>query len=129
MVMAHAFIALLNGYAAVLVFDLGLRALTVRMTPSLSRESLQPGISESIVQLGGSFVAGSLGGYITALMAKGNSLVHVLVLALVILLMSALGSMQERGKRPVWFLLAQVALAPMGVMAGGLLQLKMAGIL
>ncbi|MDE3201123.1 MAG: hypothetical protein KGN79_09390 [Acidobacteriota bacterium] len=127
--MAHAFLALLAGYAAVLVFDLGLRALSMRMTPSLSRESLRPSVAECIVQLGGSFLAGSLGGYTTAFLARGNSLIHVLVLALVILLMAALGSMQEQGKRPIWFLLSQVALAPIGVMAGGMMQLKMAGIL
>ncbi|HWA96333.1 MAG TPA: hypothetical protein VG844_17175 [Terracidiphilus sp.] len=127
--MAHAFLSLLAGYAAVLVFDLGLRALSMRMTPSLSHESLRPGIAECVVQLGGSFVAGALGGYITAVLARGNSLIHVLVLALVILLMAALGSMQERGKRAVWFLLSQVALAPIGVMAGGMLQLRLAGIL
>ncbi len=129
MVMAHAFLTLLAGYAAVLIFDLGLRALSMRMTPSLSRESLRPRASECVVQLGGSFLAGALGGYITATLARGNSLIHVLVLALVILLMAALGSMQERGKRPIWFLLAQVGLAPIGVMAGGMLQLKLAGIL
>ena len=120
MAIVHVFLALLAGFAAVLVFDLGLRALSARLVPSLAREDQTPGVTESIVQLGGSFVAGGLGGYLTAQLARGNPLVHVLVLALIILLMAALGSMQERGKRPVWFLLAQVALAPVGVMAGGI---------
>jgi MFS-type transporter involved in bile tolerance (Atg22 family) len=128
-VMVHAFLALLAGYAAIVLFDLGLKALSSRVAPSLARASEQPAIAEIIVQLGGSFVAGALGGFLTAYLARGNSLIHVLVLALVILLMAALGSMQERGKRPVWFLLAQVALAPLGVMAGGMLQLRIAGIL
>lgn len=127
--MALAFVALLAGFAVVLLFDMVLRVLATRMTPSLAREELRPGVAESIVQLGGSFLAGGVGGYVTALLARGNSLIHVLVLAIVILLMAGLGSMQERGKRPIWFLLAQVALGPLGVMAGGMLQLHRAGIL
>jgi hypothetical protein len=36
---------------------------------------------------------------------------------------------QSRGKQPIWYLLAQVAAAPLGVLAGGLLRLRLLGIL
>jgi hypothetical protein len=43
--------------------------------------------------------------------------------------MSALSAMQPRGKQPVWYQLALLAIAPLGVLAGGLVRLRMLGIL
>jgi hypothetical protein len=47
----------------------------------------------------------------------------------VVLALSALSAMQQRGKQPVWYQLALVAISPLGVLAGGLVRLRVLGIL
>jgi hypothetical protein len=37
--------------------------------------------------------------------------------------------LQTRGKLPIWYQLALVAVSPLGVLAGGLLRLRVIGIL
>lgn len=81
------------------------------------------------MQTGASFLFAAAGGYFTALVATGNPLVHVLALGIIVLALSALSALQSKGKLPVLFLLSQVAIAPLGVMAGGLLLLRIQGIL
>ena len=48
---------------------------------------------------------------------------------MVVLALAALSALQSRGKQPVWFALAQVAISPLGVLAGGLVRLRVLGIL
>ncbi len=129
MVILHAFLALAAGYAVVILLELGLKTLLQQVAPSLSGVEARPGFSYTLVNLGASFLAGAAGGYVTAWVARANPLVHVLALALVILLLAALGALQARGQQPIWYQLAQVALSPLGVLAGGLVRLRMLGIL
>jgi hypothetical protein len=42
---------------------------------------------------------------------------------------SLLSALQSKGRQPIWFQLAQVAVSPLGVLAGGLLRLRVMGIL
>jgi hypothetical protein len=56
-------------------------------------------------------------------------MIHVLVLGMVVLAMGALSALQERGKQPVWYALTLLALMPLGVLAGGLVRLRVLGIL
>jgi hypothetical protein len=79
--------------------------------------------------LGYSFLAAAAGGYVTAWLSSANPLIHVLVLAIVVLAMSALSALQARGKQPVWYALTLLALTPVGVFAGGLLRLRVLGVL
>jgi hypothetical protein len=46
-----------------------------------------------------------------------------------VLLLAALSALQAKGKQPIWYQLALVAIAPLGVLAGGLLRLRVLGIL
>ncbi len=78
--------------------------------------------------LGTTLVAAAAGGYVTATAALLNPLIHALVLALIVLLLSALSALQARGEYPVWVALLMVALPPCAVVAGGLLRLKQLGI-
>jgi hypothetical protein len=81
------------------------------------------------VNLGSAFLFAAAGGYVTAWAAVANPLVHVLALALVVLALSALSALQSRGKQSVWYQLALVAITPIGVLAGGLVRLRVLGIL
>jgi hypothetical protein len=80
------------------------------------------------VNLGYSFAAAMVGGYITAWVSKENPLIHALALALIVLLLAALSALQQRGMQPIWYQLLLVAITPLGVVLGGLLRLRILGI-
>ena len=65
----------------------------------------------------------------TALLAAANPLFHVLALGIIVLALAALSALQAKGKQPVWYQLALIALTPLGVLAGGLVRLRVMGIL
>ncbi|HET7103619.1 MAG TPA: hypothetical protein VFI20_05990 [Terracidiphilus sp.] len=129
MVTLHAFLSLGAGFAVAIAGALGLRGLLGWLAPSLAATQARPGLSYTVVNLGASFLAGAAGGYVTAWTARGNSLVQVLALALIVLALAALSALQGRGQQPIWYQLAQVALSPVGVLAGGLVRLRMTGVL
>ncbi|MFY9853375.1 MAG: hypothetical protein WAK26_05805 [Terracidiphilus sp.] len=129
MVILHAFLALASGFAVTLALVTTLTALIARLVPSWAETDakLQPGYA--IVNLGSAFLSAAAGGYVTAWAAAANPLIHVLALALVLLALSALSVLQSRGKHPVWFALVLVAISPIGVFVGGLVRLRVLGIL
>ena len=65
----------------------------------------------------------------TAWVAAANPLYHVLALGIIVLALAALSALQSRGKQPIWYQLTLVAITPMGVLAGGLVRLRVLGIL
>jgi len=129
MVILHTFLALAAGFAAMTILLLGLTALFARFAPAWADEPAHPGLACATANFGGAFLTASAGGYITAWVAVANPLIHVLALALVVLALAALSAMQSRGKQPVWYQLVLVALPPLGTLAGGLLRLRVLGIL
>ena len=126
--MLHTFLALAGGFAVLALLAVGFSALVTRLVPSWADER-RPQPANTLVNLGSTFLATAAGGYVTAWIAQANPLIHVLALALVVLALAALSALQSRGKLPVWLALAQVAIAPVGVLAGGLVQLRVMGIL
>jgi hypothetical protein len=79
------------------------------------------------VNLAYSFLAAAAGGFVTAWTSAIDPLNHVLVLAVIVLVMGGLSALQIRGKQPVWYAVTLVALAPIGVMAGGWMRLHFLG--
>ncbi len=128
-VILHAFLALATGFAAMAALVIVITALLTRLTPSWVGEQDKPHLDYVFVNLGYSFLAAAVGGYVTAWVAAANPLVHVLVLGIIVLALSALSALQSRGKQPVWYQLALVAISPLGVLAGGLVRLRVLGIL
>jgi hypothetical protein len=129
LVALHAFSALVAGFAAVMLVALGVRGVSQWLAPSFAAVSARPTSGYTVVNLGASFLAGAAGGYATAWVAAANPLIHVLALALIVLALAALSASQSRGKQPAWYQLAQVALSPIGVFAGGLVRLRVLGVL
>jgi hypothetical protein len=129
MVVLHAFLALVAGFATMAVLIAIVTVLLRKLTPDWAAPSPTPQPAYVFVNLGYSFVAAAAGGYVTAWIAQRNPLIHVLALAIAVLLLAALSSLQQRGQQPVWYLLALVALTPIGVLAGGLVRLRVLGIL
>jgi hypothetical protein len=106
-----------------------LTALLAWLTPSWVGELGKPQPGYIFVNLGYSFLAAAAGGYVTALLAAANPLFHVLALGIIVLALAALSALQSKGKQPVWYQLTLVALTPIGVLAGGLVRLRVLGIL
>jgi len=129
MVILHAFLALVAGFAAITAVQLALTALFARIAPAWAAEPAHPGLASATANFGGTFLAAAAGGYIAAWVAAANPLIHVLALALVVLALSALTALQSRGKQPIWYQLSLLALSPLGVLAGGLVRLRVLGIL
>ncbi len=131
MVVLDAFVALAAGFIVLAVLSLALSTLVTRMVPSWSNAQglIECGPGYALVSLGSAFLGAAAGGYVTAWVAAANPLVHVLALGLAVLALAALSTLKSRGKAPIWFQLAQVAVAPLGVLAGGLVRLRVLGIL
>lgn len=128
MVILHAFLALLSGYATMVLLVIAMTFLLAKLTPSWTGLQDQPGLGYCVVNLGYSFLAAAAGGYVTAMIAAANPLYHVLALAIAVLAIAALSAMQSRGKQPIWYQLMLVAVTPIGVLAGGLVRLRVLGI-
>jgi hypothetical protein len=129
MVIMRAFLALVAGFAAITVLGLLNHSVLGRYARDWTAQEGRPGPGSAFVQIGSAFLISAAGGYFTAWIARGNPLVHVLALGLVVLALSALSALQAKGKQPVWFQLALLAIAPLGVLAGGLIRLRVLGIL
>lgn len=129
MVTLHAFLALAAGFLTMAVLVAALTALLMRLVPSWVGEEGKPEPAYIFVNLGYSFLAAAAGGYVTAWLAAANPLYHVLALGIIVLALAALSAMQAKGKQPIWYQLALVALTPVGVLAGGLVRLRVLGIL
>ena len=125
----HAFLALAAGFATMAVLVIVLTAVLSRLVPSWreAEGKLPPGYA--FVNLGYSFLAAAAGGYVTAWAAAANPLIHVLALGMAVLTLAALSALQSRGKQPIWYALVLVAISPIGVLAGGLVRLRVVGIL
>jgi hypothetical protein len=106
-----------------------LTALLARLTPSWVGDEGKPQPGYIFVNLGYSFLAAAAGGYVTALLAAANPLYHVMALGIIVLALAALSAMQAKGKQPVWYQLTLLGLTPLGVLAGGLVRLRVLGIL
>ena len=129
MVTLHAFLALLAGFATMTAIVVVLTALVAYLVPSWVGDPKHPRSGYIFVNLGYSFLAAAAGGYVTALLGSASPLLHTLVLAVIVLVLSALNALLSRGKQTIGYQLALVILSPLGVVAGGLLRLRVLGAL
>jgi hypothetical protein len=125
----HAFFALTAGFLTIAILVGVLTVLLMRLTPSWVQDAGKPQPGYIFVNLCYSFLAAAAGGYVTAWLAAANPLYQVLALAIIVLAVAALSAMQQRGKQPIWYQLALIALSPIGVFAGGIIRLRVLGIL
>ena len=130
MVILRAFLALLAGFATTAVLMIAITALLRRLSPDWSAVAdKRPTAGYVFVNLGSSFLAAAAGGYVTAWEAAANPLTNVLGLAIVVLVMGAISTLQARSRQPLWYQLALLVISPMGVLAGGLVRLRIIGVL
>jgi hypothetical protein len=128
-VILRTFLGLLAGFVTMVFLVMAPTALLARFAPGWVGEEGKPKPAYAFTNIGYSFLAAAAGGYVTSMAPSANPLVLVLALAIIVLAMSALSALQQRGKQPVWYQLTLVAIMPLGVFAGGLLRMRVLGIL
>lgn len=129
MVILHAFLALLAGFATMAAVVMVVTMLLARLTPEWAGVAGPPQRGYILVVLGYSYLAAAGGGYVTAWLAQSHPLEHVLTLGIVVLLLSGLSAMLTKSDQPTLYQVALVAIMPVGVLAGGIVRLKVLGIL
>ena len=129
MVMLYAFLALLAGFATMAALIVAVTALLARLAPGWAGAAGRPEAGYASVHLGSSFLSAAAGGYVTAWTSEANPLIHVLALAIVVLAMGALSAIEAGGKHALWYTLTLLVLMPMGIFLGGLVRLRVVGIL
>jgi hypothetical protein len=128
MQIVRAFLALLAGFATMAAIVGVATALLVKLAPDWVGRQGHPRAGYILTNLIYSLAAAILGGYVTAWIAHNNILTYALVLAMIVLLLSGLSALQQRGKQPIWYQLLLMAIAPAGIFLGGLLRLKILGL-
>ena len=125
---AHSFLAILAGFITIVGLMGIATALLKRFAPNLTRDDAPPDPFIMTVNVGIGLVCSILGGYVTARYAQSNALVHALMLALAVLLLSAISALQMKGKQPVYYLMVITTIPPLAVLCGGLLRLHQMGL-
>ena len=129
MVIFEGFLALLAGFATMAVPVMLISGVLAKRRPEWVGEPGKPKRAYMAVNLGYSFLAAMAGGYVTGWIAGSGLLAHVMTLAIGVLVLLALSALDSRGKQPVWYLLALMAVMPLGVLAGGVVRLMVLGVL
>jgi Fe2+ transport system protein B len=128
MVILKSIVALVAGFASMAVLVILLTAFLKRRFPEWVGVPARPGAAYVAVNLAYSFMAAIAGGYVTAWIAWFNPMACVLFLAIVVLAMSGISALEARGKQPLWYQISLLAISPIGVVAGGLIRLRVMGV-
>lgn len=125
----RSFLTLLAGFATMGLLIALMGSILGRAVPAWVGVVARPGPGYVSATLAYSFVSAAAGGYVTAWMGTRNPLRTVLTLAIAVLALGALSALQARGRQPAWYQIALLVITSLGVMAGGLLRLQLAGLL
>jgi hypothetical protein len=123
----RSFLAILTGFATMAAMVGVVNAAITRFYPQFAIHQGKPRQPYLRLNLFYSVGFAALGGFVTASIAKADPLRHILVLAVVVLLLSALSALQLRGQQPVSYQFALIVFTPIGIVAGGLLRMHQAG--
>ncbi len=125
----HAFFALVAGFAAMALIVIAVTALIARFAQTRAGPQSKPRPAYVFVNLGYSFLAAAAGGYVTAWPRPMAQSPMSSCLPSSCSRLAALSVLQARGQQPIAYQLALLALSPLGVVAGGLLRLRVLGVL
>ncbi|AXC13178.1 hypothetical protein ACPOL_3899 [Acidisarcina polymorpha] len=123
----RSFLALLAGFATMAVLITMVTAAISKTFPRWVGEQDHPRRRYLLLNLVYSAAFAATGGYVTAIIARPDPLRHILMLAIVILVLSALSALQLRGQQSISYQFALIVLTPVAVLAGGLLRMHQAG--
>jgi hypothetical protein len=123
----RSFLAILAGFATMAVLVTLATSAISRSMPRFVGEREHPRRRYLLANLAYSAAFAAAGGYVTAIIAKSDPLRNILMLAIVILLLSALSALQLRGQQPLAYQFALIVITPIAALAGGLLRMHGAG--
>ena len=128
--MHKAFLALLAGFATMALLIAAATRLLARLVPEWAGAAgRRPEAGYASVNLGSSFLSAAAGGYVTAWTSEANPLIHVLALAIVVLAIGASSAIEAGRKHALGYVLTLLVLMPAGTFLGGLVRLRVVGIL
>jgi Na+/citrate or Na+/malate symporter len=120
MPLLHSFIAIAAGFACMALLTAITTLLTRWFVPSWAR--MPPSRSAQLFNLVAGCLYSALGGRLTALMAPISPLIHSLILATIVLLISTVAASEFRGQALGFYPLALAVLPSMATLAGGILS-------
>jgi hypothetical protein len=123
----RSFLAILAGFATMAVLVTLATAAITKALPRLVGNQGHPRRRYLLMNLAYSAAFSGVGGYVTGAIAKADPLRNTLMLAIVILLLSALSAMQLRGQQPIAYQFALIVLTPIAALAGGLVRMHHSG--
>lgn len=126
---AGEFLAMVVGFVIMAGLISAVSAMLPRLLPDWVELDGSPRTPLVATNLTWSFVAAAVGGYVAAWIASANPLDTALALAIVMLVLGAIGTLQSRQKYPLWYKLLLLVFTPAGVLAGGLVRMKFLGLL
>ena len=129
MVTVHAFLALFAGFVAIAAGMLIATAVLRHWVPEWSGQPRHPQPGYVFANFGCAFLAAGAGGYVTAWAAGRQPFPAMLGLGVVVLALGAISALQARGTQPAWYQVGLIAIAPLGVVVGGLVRLRILGVL
>jgi hypothetical protein len=119
MPLLHSLLAIGGGFACIAVLTAITTLLTRWLVPSWAR--LPPSRSAQLFNLAAACLYSAIGGRLTASVATVSPLMHSLILAIVVLLISTIAASELRGQALGFYPLALALLPSMATLAGGIL--------
>ncbi len=119
MPLLRSFVAIAAGFACMALLTAITTLLTRWLVPSWVR--MPPSRMAQIFNLAASCLYGALGGRLTATIAPVSPLVHSLILAIVVLLVSTLAASELRGQALGFYPLALAVLPSLATLGSGIL--------
>jgi hypothetical protein len=119
MALLHSFIAIAAGFACMALLIALTTLLTHWLLPGWTK--MPPSRAAQVFNLLASCLYAALGGRVTALLAPVSPLIHALILAIVVLLVSTLAASEFRGQALGYYPLALAVLPSIATLAAGIL--------
>jgi hypothetical protein len=119
MPLLHTFIAIAAGFLCMALLTAITTLLTRWLVPSWA--SMPPSRSAQLFNLMAGCLYSALGGRLTALIAPISPLIHSLILAIIVLLISTVAASEFRGQALGFYPLALAVLPSLATLAGGIL--------
>jgi hypothetical protein len=119
MPLLRSFIAIAGGFGCMALLIALTTLLTRWLVPSWSR--MPPTRAVQIFNLVASCLYAAIGGRVTTLLAPVSPLIHSLILAVIVLLVSTIAASEFRGQRLGYYPLALAVLPSMAALGSGIL--------
>jgi hypothetical protein len=119
MPLLHSFLAIGGGFACIALLTAITTLLTRWLVPSWSR--LPPSRSAQLFNLAAASLYSAIGGRLTASVAPVSPLMHSLILAIIVLLISTIAASEFRGQALGFYPIALALLPSIATLGGGIL--------